>query len=104
MEVGGAGGAADRVAMTTVAVTDGTLIVGVAPLTLVTTRELLGVEERSVLLPKPPGAVMRTCSRVMASGSWSSWVDEAIARLALLSSLASISRSEARLGAAILVI
>lgn len=38
-----------------------------------------------VLLPEPPGAVMRTCSRVMACGGSSSSGDEAKARLAELS-------------------
>lgn len=79
------------------AVAGGTVTVGAAPLALVTSGELLGARDRLVLPPESPGAVMRSCSRVMACRGSSSSDDEAVAGLDELSSPAFVFGSDTRI-------
>lgn len=95
VEPGGADGATVGVAVTRGDVAGWMMTVGTAPLALVTTG-VMGAKDWLVLPPEPPGPTMRTWSRVMVCGGWSSSVHEAVVWLSRQYSLVPVSGSEMR--------
>lgn len=99
--IGVEAGGADGVTTIVVAIggdePGGTMFVGLAPLGLAMMGELSGAEDRFSQPPELPGAVIRTCSRLMACSGISSYVDDAVMGLIQLSSPCSISESGMRL-------